>query len=247
MIRTLCLLLAPGLALAQPLAGHQITAADAGTGVGIAQEVVFGPDGGTTLTRADLRWSQKDFHLGLSIPYAGFNTPSGRDGSLGNLEIAGYYSVSAGVLVGLEVHANLGEGAWTWTNAAADLWPGAGARTVVQLRKEGDITWLARGAIGLASARAVDPFPATRAQLELAGGMDAAIGDIAGVTTELSLRGWDTSPIDLTGLFRVDVVEGVRLRTGLVLPVGTWIGLSPSDRPAGAREATFLMDIGAFF
>ncbi|MCO4743637.1 MAG: hypothetical protein KC912_02535 [Proteobacteria bacterium] len=231
------------------ISGHQIADIDAGTGVTVAQEFVVGSDGGTTLTAAQLRWAREDLHLGVRIPYGAYRTPQGRDGSLGNLQIGGYYTVIPTVTVGLEVHANIGEGAWSWTNASSDLWPGAGARAVTQYRSEasGSLTWLARGALGVASARAVDPFPGTRLQFEAAGGLDTAIGDMAGFTTELSLRGWDTSPIDLAGLFRVDPIDGLRVRGGLLLPVGTWVGLSPSQRPAGAREATLMLDVAAYF
>ncbi|TNE85424.1 MAG: hypothetical protein EP330_25405 [Deltaproteobacteria bacterium] len=238
-----------GLAVAgQVTSGHQIAPIDAGTGVGIEQQVVMGTDGGTTVTTAVVRWARDDLHIAVGIPYGAYRTPAGRDASLGNLQVGGYYGVSEMVTVGLEVHANAGEGAWSWANSADELWPGAGARGVFHYRLETEAsTLLFRSALGLASARAIDPFPATRLQFEATGAVDKALSDRAGLISEMSFRVWDTSPLDLAGLARFDVTDGVRARTGLVLPLGTWAGLSPADRPAGVREATWVFDVSAYF
>ena len=32
-----------------------------------------------------------------------------------------------------------------------------------------------------------------------------------------------------------DLVEGLRLRGGMVLPIATWAGWTPADRPGGVR------------
>lgn len=232
----------------QVTSGQTIAAIDAGTGVGIEQQVVMGGDGGTTVTKGVVRWARDDLHLSLSIPYGAYQTPAGRDGSLGNIQVGGYYTLSEGLSMGLEIHANVGEGAWSWANRSDELWPGAGARAVAQYRIETEgITWLTRGALGLASAQPVDPFPTTRLQFEAAGGLDRALNDQFGVIGELSIRGWDTSPVDLAALVRVDPVDGIRARSGFVLPVGTWAGMSPAARPAGVREATWVLDVSAFF
>ena len=41
-----------------------------------------------------------------------------------------------------------------------------------------------------------------------------------------------------------DVVEGLRLRAGLLLPIATWMGATPADRDAGIREATLFASLG---
>lgn len=242
-------LLLSGLALAgQVTSGHQIAPVDAGTGVGIGQQVVMGSDGGTAVTTATIRWAKDDLHIALGLPYGAYPTSAGRDASLGNLQLGAYYSVQPDIVVGLEMHANVGEAAWSWANRADELWPGTGIRGVFQYRRTNEsLSILARGALGFASARAVAPFPSSRAQFQMAGAIDYAISDRAGLVSELSLRTWDTSPLDIAALGRVDLTEGVRARTGLVLPIATWAGLSPADRPAGVREATWLLDVSAYF
>jgi hypothetical protein len=232
----------------QVTSGHQIAPVDAGTGVGIGQQIVMGGDGGTAVTTATVRWALEDLHIAVGLPYGAYPTSAGRDASLGNLQLAAYYSVQPDITVGLEFHTNVGEGAWSWANRADELWPGAGLRGVFQFRRtNNDLSILARGAVGFATARAVAPFPRSRAQVHMAGALDYALTETAGFVGELSLRTWDTSPLDIAALGRLDIAPGVRARSGLVLPVGTWAGLSPSSRPAGVREATWLLDISAYF
>ena len=91
-------------------------------------------------------------------------------------------------------------------------------------------------------ARAYAPFPAVYGHGLVAAAIDQELHDRVGVIAEVSFAWWDTSPIDLTVLGRVDPLDGLRLRTGLVLPIGTWAGLAPLSEPS-VREATWLLDV----
>ena len=215
----------------QVVAGHHVTPIDAGTGVALEQQVVMGGDGGTTLTGATVRVQREALHFSAFVPWGGYNTPAGRDGSLGNLMLGGYYALSETLVAGTEVHFNLAEGAWSWTNAADELWPGVGVRGVALWRIDGESFSLAtRGALGVAGNRAVQPFPKTRLQFEAASAFDKPLSENLGLIGELSIKAWDTSPLDLTGMVRFDPLENVRARAGLVLPVGCLLYTSPSPR-----------------
>ena len=91
-------------------------------------------------------------------------------------------------------------------------------------------------------ARAYAPFPAVYGHGLVAAAIDQELHERAGVIAEVAFAWWDTSPIDLTVLGRVDPIEGLRLRTGMVLPIGTWAGLAPMSEPS-VREATWLLDV----
>ena len=42
---------------------------------------------------------------------------------------------------------------------------------------------------------------------------------------------------------RMDLLDGLRARAGITLPIATWGGLIPADQEPGLSEATFLVDM----
>ena len=87
----------------------------------------------------------------------------------------------------------------------------------------------------------------TRERLALQRGPDLRLIDRVGVVAETSIQYWDVSPWEISLVGRVDLIDGLRLRGGLALPVAVWAGWTPTDREAGAREATLFADLGAGF
>lgn len=228
--------------------GHRIEAVDAGTGLGVGGKVVVGPDGGTHVLTISGRVRVGDFAFGGALPFASYRDPDGgRDGDLGNARLWGHYRLPWGSLeqyVGLRVHFDLGKPAWTWANAADEVWPGAGIETYWEARLGSDaVHWLLRGAFGVHAARGYAPFPDEYVRFQVAGGLDATLAGPLGIVGEMSVQYWDPSPWELSALVRVDPIPGLRIRAGAVLPIAVWAGMSPSSQPAGVRESTVLMDL----
>ena len=42
---------------------------------------------------------------------------------------------------------------------------------------------------------------------------------------------------------RVDLLDGLRARMGIVMPVATWAGLIPANQEAGLTESTLFLDM----
>lgn len=250
----LSLVLASAPAVAGDLAGgnvvqgHRIQAMDAGTGAAVETRYVVGADGGTDLAVLRARYAHDRLHLGVALPFASYRVPTGRDLSMGNVGLQGWYLLSrdddgSATGVGVELHLGLGGGAYTWANDPTVLWPGTGADVVFQRRTGGELSWMYRGSIGVHGARGYAPFPGAFLRLGAAAGVDWSLADRFGLVGEASLSYWDTSPFELTGLLRADIVEGLRARAGLVLPLAVWMGAHPADDPAGIRETTLLLDL----
>lgn len=238
-----------GLALADPgahpLVGNRLQADGAGLGVAVSSAYVAGGDGGTFATAAVVRWGGEKVVLAARLPFASYRTPNGRTTNLGNLRLDAAYRLERGggvSLFGVTTHLSLGS-AYTWTNDAASLWPGNGINAVVQHRRGDRTAWLARAELGLHGSEGYAPFPEIYMNGSLAVGLDHDLGSRFGLTTEAAVAWWDPSPIDVATWVRAEPGEGIRLRVGLLLPIGTWAGLSPSEKAAGIREATMTADI----
>lgn len=229
--------------------GLRIAPWGAGSGVGIAQELVVGSTGGTNATTVAARWSAGDYGVTVGLPFTAYRNPDGRTTDIGNLQLDGWYRLKGGgaleqaILV--ETHIGLGDPAWTWVNRPDDLWPGGGVDVSWQARREGDLTVMYRAGVGLHGARGYEPFPNIYPRFQAAAGLDRALPANFGLVGEASLAYWDLSPLEATGLVRWDPVPGLRARAGLVMPLFVWFGWTPSDQRAGIRETTLLIDIGA--
>ncbi len=249
-----CPALAVDLEGGNALAGHRIQQVRHGSGVGVAHNAVVGPDGGTTLLGITARYGTDDYAFSVSLPLGAYRTPArGRELAMGNLELAGFYHHGDlgpfASSIGLEAHFNIGDNAWSYVNDPEELWPTYGGNAVWQGELESNqLTVLVRAQFGVhASLAGVRPYPDVYARFGAAGAVDYAVMNWVGIIGEMSVSYWDTSPWEISGLVRVDAIEGVRFRGGIVLPVGTWAGLGPRDDPAGVRETTLLLDANLAF
>ena len=232
------------------LEGYRIGQGDSGSGVAVYTRFVGGADGGTRAAVLVGRHQTKRASIAVSVPVAAHRIPGGRDAGLGNLELSAYWARPGNTwdrAFGIEAHTSLGDRAYTWVNAPEEIWPGAGMRAALQLRQEGDTSYLLRFALGVNGARGFDPFPEVWVAAQAAGAIDRRITDRIGVLGEMAIQYWDTSPWEVSGLVRVDATDTLRVRGGLVLPMATWTGWNPTNRPAGVRESTLLIDASMAF
>lgn len=214
------------------------------TGVKVSQEFVVGPAGGTNGTTVEAHLALNDkWSFGFGVPFAAFRTPEDRTTGLGNFQFEGWRTGKRGSF-GVQAHLGVGGKAYTWTNRPEDFWPGTGIDFAWQRQKtNGGLTLGYRLAAGLHGAQGYKPFPSVYLRLNGTGLADIAIGSRFGITGEASLQTWDTSPLELTGLFRAEIIEGLQARGGLVLPLGVWAGWTPSDQKAGLSETTIVLDV----
>jgi hypothetical protein len=228
--------------------GYRIGAVGGGSTVRMVQKSLVGPDGGSHATVLDASWSFERMTATIGLPFATYRTPGGRTTDVGNMQIglarlldgqSGKYTSS----IGVEGHFNVGERAYTWINEAGEVWPGAGVEIVYNGRVDGDWSLLYRASVGAAGAAEFAPFPSWYVRVAAAAGIDRSITDEVGVTAEMSVAYWDPSPWEVSGLVRADIVDGLRLRGGVVLPVSSWVGWVPASRDAGVREATVVVDL----
>lgn len=231
-----------------PAEGHRIVGIGEAAGVVVSHGHVIGGDGGSSATTVGVRWGAEKWQVGAYLPFAAFSTPGQRTTALGNLRIEGFYRLRLGEVdhaFGLEAHAPIGRTpSWTWVNRADELWPSGGGAAVYQLKWRKDrVTVLARGSFGVSTSSGVAPFPRLWVTGLAAGAVDWSFHDRAGLIGEVSAGWWDTSPLDVAAMVRVEPIEGLRLRTGAVLPMFVWAGLDPAARPSGAREFTWTFDL----
>lgn len=242
---------APALA-ADTVEGVRIAPLAADTGASLDSRHVVGQYGGTTAVTLAARYNHEDrLVFGLSMPLATYRLPgdAGRATGLGNLMLEGWYILDDGSDggrmsgIGVEAHLGLGASSYTWVNDATEVWPGTGVDVVYQGRSAGDLGLLYRGSLGVHGARDYEPFPNAYLRLGAAVGVDYALDDRFGVTAEGAFTYWDPSPFEAAGVFRADIIDGLRARAGIVLPLAVWVGATPVDVKAGIREATLLLDL----
>ncbi len=226
--------------------GWRIAPMGAASGLRIGEEAVIGRAGGTNATTIEARGVLGKNWLAVSVPFGAFRTPAERGMDIGNIGIDGWRGKDGKHgyrAFGLELTVPTGGHAWTWTNQPEDLWPNAGLDFAWQgARDLGSLKLLHRAALGVHFTGSYEPVPAVWLRLNGAVAIDAPIGDRFGVTGELSMQTWDTSPLELNGLFRANLIEGLDARAGVVFPIGVWAGWTPSDQRAGISETTFLVD-----
>lgn len=230
--------------------GYRLAPFAAPTGVGLDTAFVVGGDGGTTAVgvgarvRIDEGWS-----FAARLPFAAFRTTDGRDTGLGNVALSAWFELPVRSrmhhMAGVETTISTSGDAYTWVHRADELWPGGGADAVWQgaFHTNDAVTWLARGALGLHVAEGYAPYPDVYARIQVAGGLDYALAQPVGFTLETALGWWDVSPWELSALGRVDPIEGLRLRGGIVVPFLVWAGTQPADLPPGARELTAVLEL----
>ncbi len=238
------------LAGGQVVSGLRIAPYGAGTGAGIGQALVLFANGNTTRSLVHARYASGRWGVQVSLPVAFHDLPrQPRTVGLGNLQLDVWRRIGddadSYTGLGLELHGNLGERTWTWLHETDEIWPGFGADLVVQRRQDlGAITTMARLAFGVRSHQDYAPLPPTTLHFEVVLGADVAMTDRFGLVGEMSASWWDLSPWDFTGFVRADLLEGVRVRGGVVLPLGVWAGVPRIDEDfRGVREATALMDL----
>ena len=222
---------APEVGEGHALYGNRLDADGVGSSVGIGEAFVLGSDGGVLATTAAVRFGAESWSFAAVVPFASYRTAAGRTTGLGNVRFEGYHRFSSGgalQLVGAELHLPSSD-AWTWANDAQSLWPG-------------DL--LLRGSLGLHGTPGVAPFPSFYLHVAAVGGyeLDLPVEGLS-VLSEVALSVWDPSPIDAAGWVSWQPLDGLRVRGGLLLPLGSWVGLSPGDKPAGLREGTFSLDL----
>lgn len=227
-----------------PPTGHRITSVGGGSGIGLGEAIVLGGDGSTAVTTVAARLGYGRVFGQVALPFASYATTTGRDTNLGNLQMEGFYRLDAlpgfEHAVGLHLSVNPGGEPWTWANRPEEVWPGGGVDALWQLRST-DIdafTLIARTGFGLHGTPGYEPFPALWPRVQAAAGAEVLVLEQVGVTGEASIAYWDISPFELSGFVHTDPIEGLRLRAGLVFPVATWLGWTPSGLPGGIRETT---------
>jgi hypothetical protein len=226
--------------------GYRIRPMGTGGLVSTGLAAVIGSTGGTTAAHVEARYGSGRFAGGVRLPFASFRTQDGRGTGLGNLHVDGQALIDvsgATHAVGVEAHVNLGGRAWTWVNQAEELWPGGGVDAVWQVRTEGDLAWLGRASAGVHGTQGFYPFPKVWGRIAAAGGVDWSATPALGFTGEAHVAYWEVSPIELTGLVRLEPTEGLRLRTGVLMPIASWAGLTPTAAPSGIREVTVVADL----
>ncbi len=226
--------------------GHRMEQADAGSGAALAAGVVLGQDGGTSVTSAIARYRGGPLAIQGVVPVGWYRTPSGRTADLGNVRIAAWHVVEKEAFVltwGAELHVSVGQRAYTWVNRPDELWPGAGAELALQVRSTGRTALMGRISAGLHGARGYEPFPPVFPHFGAVGAIDQALHERIGVVAELAAAWWDTSPLEVAALARVDLLPGLRVRSGVVLPIGVWAGFTTLGTEPGVREATWLLDL----
>jgi len=228
--------------------GHRISPLGGGHGIALAEDAVVGGDGGTNVTTLSTRVVYEEYAVSVSLPFAAYRTPEGRTTDLGNLFLEGMYLIEDGDLthgVGINFHVNPGGQPFTWANEAEELWPGAGANAIYQMRTylNDETAVLVRGSFGVHSSQSFAPFHQVYPRFGAAAAVDQTVAPSVGIIGETSISYWDISPWSVAGLMRVDPVNGLRARGGILLPMFTWFGASPVDRPGGVREATLIIDL----
>lgn len=232
------------------LHGLRIAPYGAGSGVDVGYLNVVGGNGGTRRALLRARYATGRVGVMVGLPFASYRAPRQlREIGLGNLQLAGWYSIvddgSDFLAVGMELHGNLGDRTYTWAHDHRELWPGYGAAATLQgSRAFGDLTLLTRGAIGARTGGPYGPVEARSINFELGAGLDARLSERFGIIGETTFSWWDLSPWDLVVLGRADLLEGVRLRAGAVAPIGVWAGLTRMDqRFHGLREFSIVADL----
>lgn len=227
--------------------GWRIAPMGAASGLRLGQQAVIGRAGGTNATTIEARGTWGKTWLAVDVPFAAFRTPAERTVDIGNVGIDGWRGKEGKRgyrAIGIELTVPTGGHAWTWANQPDDLWPNAGLDVALQgARDLGALKLLHRVALGVHLTGDYEPIPAVWLRVNGAVAIDAPIGDRFGVTGELSMQTWDTSPLELNGLFRANLIEGLDARAGVVFPIGVWAGWTPSDQRAGISETTFLVDL----
>lgn len=242
-------------------AGLRIASYGATSGVDVGQALIIGANAGTAQTTTRIRFAEGKFGGAIGLPFVSHRLPrQPRQTGLGNLQLDLWYALNesdtgwSGVGVELHTHISPNSRAYTWVHDADEVWPSTGIDLVYQNRKtNGNITRLLRGTVGYRRAWEADPWASSYLTVEAAIGADVALGeyiplgkygDRIGAVGEVVVSYWDQSPIDLTGMIRADVADGLRLRGGMVIPFGVWVGATamPSEY-RGVREATLLMDL----
>lgn len=222
--------------------GNRLESDGVGGAGGITESVVIGGDGGTLGTTVAGRYASEDLAVGLYVPFASYRVADKRRTNLGNLRVEGFWRMAsdrAVTLVGLELHLPTGS-AWTWTNDAVSFWRSGGITGVFQRRQMIDdhASLILRGALGVHATPGFDPVPRVYPHVSMAVGVDHDLHERFGYTTEVAFSAWDPSPFDIGAWARAEPIDGLQLRLGGILPVGTWLGAAPTERPGGLRELT---------
>jgi len=218
--------------------------------VGLRYEAVTGADGGISALTAQARLHLGELWLLADLPFTTYRTPLGHDTNLGHVSLGAFMplpnvaSADSTHVIGLRANFAVGEHAWTWLNRPDQVWPGAGIDVLYRLSTGlGQGTLIVQGSLGAQTSPGVRPFPERWLRLGASAVYDRDLSARFGLTGEASIQYWDTTPFELSALGRADLVEGLRLRAGLLLPVATWAGWTPSGRPSGVREVTLLAEL----
>ena len=214
---------------------------------------MVGSTGCTTSGTFSARYTAKKWGVTIGLPVAYHRTPGLRfDNSpnyntgLGNLAVDAHYVLQDGKttsVIAIETHLNLGNRSYTWVNDGDELWPGYGADIAWEGSSGNKLKKLYRLSLGLHGAKGHSPYPSFFPRISGAFGLDYSISERFGFTSEAALSYWDTSPFELSLVGRVDLLDGLRTRMGVVMPVATWAGLIPADQDAGLTEATLFVDM----
>jgi hypothetical protein len=227
--------------------GHRIAGIAARSQVSVGSAAVLGGDGGTQAFDAEARVVTPQATVSARLHFAAYRGLDERSTDVGNLFVGVHHTLDRDRwrwAIGGTMHAMVGGQAYTWVNRPEELWPGAGADAEVHFETKGATAALASASMGLHHALTYKPFPPEFFRAAMAGAVDQRLGPYLAATAEVSLAWWDTSPIELAGMLRLEPVEGLQISAGAVLPVAAWAGWTPTARPSGVREATVVARFG---
>lgn len=241
------LLWAASAVSAEPSPGYRALAVDPVDSVGIQMESTLGPHGGTNVFQAEMQASVTDWTFWAALPVTTHRSYGGRTLALGNAHLGIQRRLETQIgrsAVGLALRVPTGGEAYSWVQTAEQLWPGTGADiTWDTKRQDGERTWSWGARAGYHSNAPYEPFPNQFAKVMIHGGMEQTLRGPWSFWVEGSAAYWDLAPILAATFLAWTPHEGIRAQAGLLHPVATWIGLTPSEATRGFRESTLALDL----
>jgi hypothetical protein len=232
---------------AMPSQGYRGLSVDSVDSVGVQMESTLGPHGGTNVFQAEVQSSLSDWTLTAALPVATHRSYEGRALALGNVHVGVQRRLETRhgpAAVGLTLHAPTGGDAYSWVQTAEQLWPGSGADITWDVqRSEGERTWRWGARAGYHAHARYEPFPDHFARLMVHGGLEQTLRGPWSLWGEISAAYWDLTPVLAATFVAWEPSKGVRAQGGLLHPLATWMGLTPSQATRGFRESTIVVEL----
>ena len=232
---------------AVPSKGYRGLSVEPVDSVGVVVESTLGPHGGTPVFQTEVQSSVSDWTLSAALPVATHRVYGGRALALGNVHLGVQRRLEtphAAAAIGLALHAPTGGAAYSWVQTTEQLWPGSGADITWDAQhQEGERTWRWGARVGYHTHVRYEPFPGQHARLMVHGGIGQTLRGPWRLWGELSAAYWDLTPILAATFLAWEPSQTIRAQAGLLHPISTWAGLTPSQTTRGFRESTWVLDL----